>query len=329
MPHSQAGAPTAREAARKLAEARRLLDHSRQLLARAPRHRRASSYILTGRWKTAENALESNRERLRGAHGVVAHGLGFRVRDGIETDEVCVVVFVRKKITLRTLGRQGYTLVPPHLYHGKSRVATDVVRLGPLKPQAGLESIAPVAGGEFGTIGALAFDADTRERVAITAMHVSGLKEFGPTAFDQGIPFSLPSGTGREDGRLVFGTSTGIDAAKVILEDPDSVLAPLPVADVRPISHDGNIPVHLFGAVSGFINGVVKYLKVDDAEDRLIETLLVDIPTKHGDSGAGLVDNSNFLIGFLFGLAPTDLAAGLRVFCPADLVMSRLGCTMQ
>jgi len=84
----------------------------------------------------------------------------------------------------------------------------------------------------------------------------------------------------------------------------------------------------MFGAVSGSQSGVVRYLNVDVLECSLVQTLLVDIQTAQGDSGSGLLDESNFLLGLLFGLAPSDIADGLRIFCPADLVMKTLGCSI-
>jgi hypothetical protein len=327
MAPRKSGTITAHSAAQKLAQARQALAASRHLLTKVPRSPKSSAYVLAGAWKQANTILENSRQALRNAHGVVGHGIGFRVRDGIETEEPCIVVFVRNKKSPNTLQRKGYAPVPKHLSHGKAKVATDVIRLGKVVPQAGSGSIGPVSGGEFGTIGAVAFDIDTRERVAITAMHVSGLSSFGPVAPESGIPFAAPSG-GAEDGRLVLGTTIDVDAAKIVLEDPSSVLPPLPVVNVRPISDDINIAVHLFGAVSRMQFGVIKYLNVDIFELGLIQTLLVDIQTTNGDSGSGLLDNSNFLLGFLFGLAPADIAAGLRVFCPAELVMRRLRCSI-
>lgn len=41
-----------------------------------------------------------------------------------------------------------------------------------------------------------------------------------------------------------------------------------------------------------------------------------------GDSGAALVDPENLVLGFLVGRT----TSGRRLFCPAGLVLTRLGC---
>jgi hypothetical protein len=318
---------TALEAARKLAEAHRMVEKARGLLARAKRRNTAPPHVFAGAWKRANAVLEKNREVLRCAHGVVGYGLGYRLKAGIETDEPCVAVFVRRKKSPRIMRKRGLAEIPKNLYDGKTNVGTDVVRLGRLEPHGAPGSIGPVGAPEFGTIGALARDVDTGERVAITAMHVSGRSSFGPVEFSTGVPFSTPGGSA-ENGRLVFGTTADVDAAKIVLEAPAAVLSPLPVAGVRPVSNDANAVVHLYGAVSGMQFGVVKYLNVAVLECGLIQTMLVDIETAKGDSGAGLVDESDYLLGFLYGFAPSDLGTGLRVFCPADLVMRTLRCSL-
>jgi len=327
MRTSKTKAHTPQEAARRLAQAQRMVHEARRSLATARRHAKAPAHIFTGAWKLANSALERNRQQLRQAHGVVGSGIGFRVKDGIETDEPCVVVFVRNKKSPRLLEKKGYTPIPKQLSHGKTTVATDVMRLGRSVPHPGPGSIGPANGRAFGTIGVLGVDDATGAPVAVTAMHVSGLASFGPTTVASGIPFAMPD-TATENGRLVLGTTTDIDAAKVVLEDPGSILPPLPVAGVRQVSNDVNSIVHLFGAVSGSQSGVVKYVNVDVADRGLVQALLVDIQTANGDSGSGLLDESNFLLGFLFGLAPADIADGLRIFCPADLVMRTLGCSI-
>lgn len=316
-------------AARNLARAQRAVHLARRQLAQARRRPGSSSYVFTGAWQRADNALENHGRDLRKVHSFLGHGLGYRVTAGIETDEPCVVVFVKRKVSQRSLTRGGHVAVPPYVTDGKRRIATDVVEIRRIHPHAAaLESIAPTQGIEAGTIGALAFDAATRQRVAITAMHVSGRQAFGPTSADQGVPFSTPSDAA-SNASMVYGTTTGVDAAKIVLLDPAAAVPPLEVVGVRQLSHDANIVVHMFGAVSGFQRGIVKYLKIDVPELDLVQTFTVDITSAHGDSGSGLVDESNILLGFLYGEAPADIAPGLKLFCPADLVLQRLGCTLS
>ncbi len=328
MPREKSTSPSATTAARKLAQAQRLVAQARLQLAQTRRDLNSSSYVFSGAWRAADSARERSRPELHKVHGFVGHGLGFRVKSGIETDEPCVAVFVRRKLSSQTMAKAAHVAVPPHLANGRIKVATDVVEIRRIKPHFGLASIGPTLGAEFGTIGAVAFDVVTHDRVAITAMHVAGLGSFGPATVAAGIPFSTPN-QAATNGNLVLGTTTEIDAAKIVLADPGSVMPPLPVVDVRPLSNDANTVVHMFGAVSGQQSGIIKYLNVDVPELQLTQTLLVDIQTTNGDSGSGLLDESNFLLGFLYGMAPADVAPNLKLFCPADLVMRRLGCSFQ
>lgn len=301
-----------------------MLEAARGQLAEARRSRYAPPYTFAGKWRQANGVLESHRPMLEQIPGVVGHGLGHRMRNEVETDEPCVVVFVRKKKAREELKRQHRRSIPGQLTHGRSRVPTDVIEIGKLQKQVGpLGSLGPVGGTEFGTIGAVVTDLDTHRPAVITAMHVSGQNEI--SALDPPIPFAEPAGDQRL-GDLVLGTTTGVDAAKVLLDPGQSAPMPLPLVGVRPVSNDTNTVVHLFGAVSRMQSGVIKYLNVNLPEDNLVNTILVSIQTQSGDSGSGLVDNAGFLLGFLYGLAPARIVGDLRVFCPADLVMSALRC---
>lgn len=316
-----------RDAARKLSEARRMLDSARGLLSEAHRSRFAPPYAFSGRWHQANAALEAQRSMLQKIPGVVGHGLGFRLKDGVETDEPCVVVFVRDKKPPAELKRRHKRSIPPHLSHGRLRIHTDVIDIGKPKKQLGpLGSLGPMGSGSFGSIGAIVTDLDTGRPAVITAMHVSRHAEV--SSIDPPIPFAEPGAGGNRVGQLVLGTSIGIDAGKVLLDPGETVPKPLPLAGVRPISNEANTVVHIFGAVSKMQSGVVKYLNVNLPEINLVNTTLVSMTTERGDSGSGLVDNSGFLVGFLFGLAPSRIRGNLRVFCPAELVMSTLRCSL-
>lgn len=327
MAKTRPPAKSARDAARDLARARRLLDRARQDLAQAKRSGNMPPYAFSGPWQRANAALEEHRQALARLPNVAGHGLGHRIKDGIETDEPCVVVFVRRKKRPRTLERRGEEKVPAYLRHGKQRVATDIVAIGRLRPQLGpAGSIGRVGSVKFGTVGALATDLDTGGLAAITAMHTFGQGSF-IAAPGQGRPMASPAG-GARLGELVLGTTQEIDAAKILLDDPLAIPPPLPVAGIRQVANEVNIVARMFGAVSGLEFGVVKYLKYDDLAAGLTDTLLVDIDSRDGDSGSGLVDNSGFLLGFLFGEAPAALPGDLRVFCPADRVTSILRCSI-
>lgn len=304
-----------------------MLDSARGMLSEARRSRFAPPYAFSGHWHQANAALEAHRPILESIPGVMGHGIGLRLKDGVETDEPCVVVFVRNKKPPEKLKHQHHRSIPRHFLHGRRRIYTDVIDIGkPMKQIGPLGSLGPVGSASFGSIGAVVTDLDTNRPAVITAMHVGN--RAAVSALDPPVPFAEPGAGGNRVGQLVLGTSIGIDAGKVLLDQGQTVPKPLPLAGVRPVSNEANTVVHLFGAVSRMQSGVVKYLNVNLPEINLVNTILVSISTEHGDSGSGLVDNSGFLVGFLFGLAPSRIRGDLRVFCPAELVMSTLRCSL-
>ena len=82
----------------------------------------------------------------------------------------------------------------------------------------------------------------------------------------------------------------------------------------------------MFGRISHGQSGVIKFINADVYDFK--STLLVKITTASGDSGAAILDNSNLVLGFLYGLAPADFG-DLRVFCPASLVLEKLHCDIK
>lgn len=321
---------SAREAARRIHRARKELAAARRALAEAPRPRRAPHSLFVGEWQAANAALERNRGVFAKIPGVIGHGLGHRVKNGVETDEPCVVVFVRKKKALADLKREGSPRVPRSLAQAKKRIATDVVEMALLVRQAGPQSIAVPGSGDFGTIGAVGTDLDSPKPMAITAMHVSGLPSLDIASGDQPVAMVSPS-TGGVVGQLVRGTTTGVDAAKIVFDDTTGLAPPLQMIGSRPVSNDVGISVRLFGAASQkILTGTISYLNVnlEDGGESLVNAIIASIATVHGDSGAGLVDNAGYLLGILFGEAPAALPSDLRVFSPASAVMSYLRCSI-
>jgi hypothetical protein len=323
-----------RRAARQVEDARRLLHAARKALAAAAGPS-SPPHFFAGVWHTVNRALVNHGDALRKVRGFAGHAIGLKVENGVETEEPCVVVFVRRKHSSETLRRRGWSGVPDHLPHGRRRVPTDVVEIGAPVPQAGEQACigridTPT---EFGTLGALARDLASGEPVAITAMHVAGLTSYERTPGSPGIDFSMPGRSfdpaAPAIGSLIAGTTTGIDAAKISVTDFDSVatqVAPLAISGSRPIANDVGTAVRLFGTVSGLQSGVIKYLNANVWS--LTNAILASIQSDNGDSGAGLVDNSGLLLGFLFGLVPTS-TGDLRAFSPASVVLQQLRCTIS
>lgn len=322
------------EAARNVEAARRMLHQARRALAAAagpsdPPH------CFAGAWQTVNRALQSGGEVLRQAQGFVGTAVGLKMCQGTQTDEPCVAVFVRQKRSLESLRKHGWTPVPAYIQYGKRRVCTDVVEIGRPVPHAGERaSIGRIdSATEFGTLGALARDLATGEAVAITAMHVTGLASYQSSASSPGIEFSVPGRcfdpAAPAIGTLVAGTTTGVDAAKIVVTDFDQVSAqvpPLTITGCRPVSNDIGTAVKMFGTVSGLQCGVINYLNANVW--RLTNAILATIQSDNGDSGAALVDDSHLLLGFLFGLVPTG-AGDLRAFSPASVVLRQFNCTVS
>src|SRR5436305_872645 len=185
---------SAREAARMIERARQMLYEARCLLASSYRGRNAPPHVFEGIWRKAHEMREEHRDRIESTRGVVGHGLGYRFKNGRETKEPCVVVFVRRKVDPQELKQLHRRRIPEELRKGRFGVGTDVIKF------------------------------------------------------------------------------VGVD-----------------------IFH-------------------------------LRQTILATVDTIEGDSGAGLVDNSNLLLGILFGRASADFPSTLRVFSSASEVLKTLRC---
>lgn len=320
------------EAAQDVERARKALARARRRLATHSRRADGPTTVLTGEWKRAQTLLAKRRASLLTYENVIGTGLGYRHKSGAEREEICIVVFVRKKLTKTELNRLGQKRLPQTLRDGKTRIGVDVVELRKFeKHDAGntLASIGPEDASNTGTIGALGRDRSTGDAVLITAMHVTGQNTFtGPVTMH--IPSPNDRATPAARGTLTGGTRAGVDAAKIRIPNVNAIrlfLPPIPIAGWRRPSNDVNTTVRMYGRTSKMLSGVVKFLNVDLVADGFPfnDALLVSIPTSGGDSGGSIVDNANLILGFLFGRAPSDLG-DFRVFSPAPLVLDALGC---
>jgi hypothetical protein len=184
----------------------------------------------------------------------------------------------------------------------------------------------------MGTLGTFAVDV-TGNLVALTAMHVTGEREFPP-----GNPIGIVSpsrieGGARPFGIVMRGTRSGIDAAKISVLDPSSVTTDIAeigaVRGWRPLSNPGdrNTAVRMFGARTGHaVVGRIVEPMVELPQYGLDAAILVDIPSVNGDSGAAIVDNEHLVLGLLIG--ESSQLHGLRVFNPISRVLAQLGCNI-
>lgn len=323
-----------RSAAVQLAAAREELDRARERLASTV----DDGVALAGEWKRLHFILRARASDLERIPGVVGHGLGYRRRGDVELPKPCIVVFVKKKRTDAALKRSNSRRVPRTVSHKGERATVDVIELGTIKPAGVTGSIGPVQPVDHGTIGVAGWDIASGKTVVITAMHVMRRRSYIPSPTEPPVYVTVPSlhddSRAAAVGFLGLGTTNGFDAVKVFITDAARVrryLPPVALKDWRRVSADINIVVHMFGKASNRqLSGVIKYTHVGLPQWRLQDTIITEgIPATYGDSGAALFDNSGYVLGFLFGVAPPEYPQNHRVFCPAELVMPLLGCRMR
>ena len=326
------GPLTADAAARSATTARELLKVSRRRLAEATNPDSAPVLTEPG-WIAANRVLQAHRDSLAEEQGVVGFGPSRRRRGGRETDEQTITVYVTKKLSPSALRRSGRKAVPEVLSAGRYRpVPTDVVELGELELLVDVGCTVD-AGSVTGTgsLGALAVDRFTRQPVALTAMHVTGIAEYwpgdGPT-----IEFRAPCESARSQhiGYLLEGTQFGVDAAKISISQrrPPShtIRGGLRIRGWRPlgISADRDALVRLAGAVTKVAYGKIRDPLVYLPKYELGASVLVDIHAAPGDSGAAMVDNAGLVLGLLVGRSNSH--ESLKVFSPIGAVLHRLNC---
>ncbi len=128
-------------------------------------------------------AQDAHFEQLAAKANVVAVGTGYRTRNGRRTKEICVQVFVRRKVAEQQLAAEA--VVPDELPMTDGPVTTDVVELHLPEAQQDTTRYRPVPGGcsigpeatvSAGTLGGFACDDTDSTIVQLTNNHViSGL----------------------------------------------------------------------------------------------------------------------------------------------------------
>ncbi|HUS17931.1 MAG TPA: hypothetical protein VM536_23285, partial [Chloroflexia bacterium] len=137
--------------------------------------------------------LEDRRKSLMQIPGVIGVSLGFRMSEGVMTQEPCATVAVSRKLSETALRKRGLRRVPKILRVRGKTLAVDVLELGKVRTQADVgDDIGPQTKKSIGTLGSLAVDDATGATVAITAMHVSGRQRI-PTTSTSSIAFCRPS----------------------------------------------------------------------------------------------------------------------------------------
>lgn len=332
----------AERAAADIHRAKRLLATARGRLARAT-YGDAPSALVEPKLRAVQSAIDERGAYLQKIPGVLGYGIGQVMQRGMPTGQLCVTVFVEKKLTPAELRKTKTRAIPRSIAVGKRRVRVDVVTLGKIRRQvlagASIGTSAP-SKKTAGTVGAFAIDNDTKDVVAITAMHVSGISQFpnGKPPIQFVVPSRFKSSSPQPFGALALGTMSGVDAAKIILADASDASNVIPgigtIAGWRPVTipGDNNASVRMFGASTAkVVSGRIIHPSVALPAFGLSSAILADIQSKDGDSGAALVDSANLVLGFLVGQG-TDLDPNferLRIFTPAADVFDVLRCDIH
>lgn len=130
----------------------------------------------------AQIAARQNEDHLFRIPNVCSVGVGYKTVGGERTDEISVIVSVRRKAPLRELR----SAVPREVLGRDGRyVTTDVEEEGPLVPAADYSKYRPVLGGTVimggGSLGAFVVDPSDLTRAFLTNNHVFGSFASGPT----------------------------------------------------------------------------------------------------------------------------------------------------
>lgn len=316
---------TPREATRLIARARERLTYARQRAGEVSDNRRTPGIIVPAEWKSLERAMKKHQDALLKIEGVVGCGISYRQRAGVPVPERCVVVLVEKKLAPDQLGRDRPP-IPAVLEVDGALVPTDVVETGKFQLKAAPGStVSSDSTHARGTLGCFAEDRDGNGPVALTSMHLldGDVDEFpGNPPSSRTIRFSSGS---QPLGRLLRGTRTRVDAAKISV-DSGLVTRMLPeIGELRgaravDVTADANISVSMPGAVSGVLHGrIVIPLAIVTELPNLDPCIITSIPARKGDSGALLVDTARMALGLLVG--GSDV---LNAFTPISTVLSEV-----
>lgn len=310
---------------------------ARARLAAATR-RGGPRYVVGPTMRELDDVLRAARERIERYPGVVGYGLGRIIKDGRQTNGPCITVFVRRKLSPSELRRRRIPALPRNVSSRGRRARIDVVEIGTVKTKAFIgASTGPVSDPKRreGTVGVFATDAND-VTVALTAMHVTGRREFPRTGVTPPV-FSVPSPRQSNPnatilGTLIRGTRTGVDAAMIALDDPDEADNSIPdigeIGGWRPPALEGDegIAARMYGATSDLVRGTIIHPLVHMPGAGLDDAIVVDIATADGDSGAALIDEDNLVLGFLVGVATKGPHKGRAIFCTAAAVVDILNC---
>ncbi len=292
-------------------------------------------------WKKARLVYARHAKKLLRRQGVIGVDLGIKRRRGRLVAGPCIRVHVERKITVQGLAKAR--MLPKSI----EGVPVDVVEAtfslrqacpssasghrGYIDPLVGGCSIGRFGETQFGTLGAIAVDANG-DTGALTCAHVC----------HDGDTVVQPHRSGPDVGDVTIEVeSSDADASFARLNGTRSALAEVlnygAVSDT-PLDIDlSDLPlsVELVGGCSGQTSGKViatdfqGWVDVGDGNQRFVKGMLSIEPAgggvfaRGGDSGAGILKGQRF-VGLLFAAAQVALG-GKGLATPMSRVLSRLG----
>jgi S1-C subfamily serine protease len=322
--------PSLQQIARELALAQAKVARLQRALARASTPGRGQPFLLHGEHRAWWASVQAKAQALE-PHGIASLALGEKTRKGKQTGQPAAVALVRRKWSQRELKSLGITPLPRTLGSGAAKLKTDVVVASPFRLDArpGDRLHTPM---EAGTLGCFGVDDATTRLVVFTAMHVTGLVTYPA---DGAPPPVFWSPAHSKLGELLRGTRVGADIAAI---KPAAAGANHPlIRGFRYLtSGDLNSPVRVLGAltqVTGRITQFVPTFSPPGLPAPLVNVFFVELPvrTAPGDSGAAVIDQQGFVLGFHVGsmiLGTDTQRQAISVCCTASEALSRVGCSI-
>ncbi|KEI10486.1 hypothetical protein Z957_01750 [Clostridium sp. K25] len=275
---------------------------------------------------------------------VVGIGCGYKIKNGFYTNQLCIQVFVSKKLPLNELNTNDLI---PSIYKG---IPTDIKETGGFTACSLTQKIRPTPGGysisneynnEYsGTLGCLV--TDNKDLFLLSNSHVLAIFNQAPLGTKIIEPSNEFGGNPKTDTiatlvryikiRFIENydmpfnyTDCGI--AKIIdksLVSPEIALTGIPKGVSNPKL---NQPIKKVGAISELTTGVITSIhntltvNYHDIKKSAIfkEQIFTSFMAEHGDSGAILLDQSNNVIGLLMSGSKNT-----SVFNPIDTVLKQL-----
>ncbi|KEI14937.1 trypsin-like serine protease [Clostridium novyi] len=275
---------------------------------------------------------------------VVGIGCGYKIKNGFYTNQLCIKVFVAKKLPLNQLNTND---IIPSIYKG---IPTDIKETGYFTAHSLTQKIRPTPGGyvisnEYntnysGTLGCLV--TDNKDLFVLSNNHVLamlnqasiGTKIIEPSREFGGDPKTDTIANLSKYIELKFIEDTSMSVnytdcaiAKIIdksLVSPEIALVGIPKGINSPKL---NQRVKKVGAISELTTGVITSIhntmtvNYQDIKKSAIfkEQIFTSFMAEHGDSGAILLDQNNNVIGLLMSGSKNT-----SVFNPIDTVLKQL-----